>query len=299
MCEMNLANPPPICKLPIPFPFAFFDMKPVETEIAIAFVRPERDAYALAVAAQTEPREHYVAAQHPSARTWQVYQWAAAQHTGSADDTRYAWSLEDYQQRLAADPQSLGYPPGLDTWPPNRRAKCLADCAGYAEATILESDHLVANSPEPMPDPSHVVRYDTTIGDEPWIPERKRKGNGGAGGEEISLEFSEDRLALRFVDRHGDALRYVAAWGKWLAWTDSHWEIENTLAAFDKARKICREAAAQCNKASTAHAIAKGKTVSAVETIARSDRRVALTSARLDIRDEVFNTPMGSALLGG
>jgi hypothetical protein len=135
----------------------------------------------------------------------------------------------------------------------------------------------------------------------PW---QAPEGNGLDHGEAelkhdpcVSPEFSEDRLSLHFVDRHGDALRYVATWGKWLAWTGSLWQIENTLAAFDMARKICREAAAQCNKASTANAIAKGKTVSAVEIIARSDRRVALTSTQLDNEDEILNTPAGSALL--
>ncbi len=28
--------------------------------------------------------------------------------------------------------------------------------------------------------------------------------------------FSDEALALRFAERHAIALRYVAAWGKWL-----------------------------------------------------------------------------------
>jgi len=39
---------------------------------------------------------------------------------------------------------------------------------------------------------------------------------GDAAEDILSPEFSEDRLALRFADRHGKDLRYVAAWGNGL-----------------------------------------------------------------------------------
>jgi putative DNA primase/helicase len=106
----------------------------------------------------------------------------------------------------------------------------------------------------------------------------------------LSPEFSEDRLALRFASRHGADLRYVAAWGKWMTWTGSHWEIENTLAVFDMARKICRGAANLCNTASEAKAIAKAKTIAAVETLARSDRKIAATVDQWDAAQSFFNS---------
>ena len=62
---------------------------------------------------------------------------------GDADDARYAWSLGDYQERLATDPDSLGHPADIGAWPPERRAKCLVDCSGYAAALVAESDLLV------------------------------------------------------------------------------------------------------------------------------------------------------------
>jgi putative DNA primase/helicase len=107
----------------------------------------------------------------------------------------------------------------------------------------------------------------------------------------LPQEFSEDSLALRFAKRHGNGLRYVASWGKWFAWTGTHWEIENTLAVFDMARTICRGAAAECNKASISNAIAKAKTVAAVETLARSDRRIAATIGQWDSNPWFLNTP--------
>jgi len=107
--------------------------------------------------------------------------------------------------------------------------------------------------------------------------------------EDISPEFSEDRLALRFTDRHGKDLRYVDEWGKWLAWTDTHWDIEKTLLAPHRAREICREAASECNKPSESKAIVKWRTVNAVETMARSDRRIAAIINQWDADPSLLN----------
>jgi hypothetical protein len=60
--------------------------------------------------------------------------------------------------------------------------------------------------------------------------------------------FSDDALALRFADQHVGDLRYVAEWSKWLCWNGARWQFDDTLAAFDSARAICRAAAAGCNK---------------------------------------------------
>src|SRR4029077_14670702 len=54
---------------------------------------------------------------------------------------------------------------------------------------------------------------------------------------------SEEFLALIFIDRHEADLRFVAKWGQWFHWDDLHWQLEETLHAFDLARRICREAA--------------------------------------------------------
>ncbi len=105
--------------------------------------------------------------------------------------------------------------------------------------------------------------------------------------------FSDEAIALRFADRHAADLRFVAAWNRWLAWTGSHWRFDDTLGAFDHARSICREAAAECNKAKVATAIASAKTVSAVERLARADRRLAATVDQWDADPWLLNTPDG------
>ena len=89
--------------------------------------------------------------------------------------------------------------------------------------------------------------------------------------------FSDEALALRFPERHAHELRYVAAWSRWMVWDGVKWGVDETLAAFDKARRICREAAAECDQPKVAPAIASSKTVAAVERLARADRRLAAT----------------------
>jgi putative DNA primase/helicase len=113
-------------------------------------------------------------------------------------------------------------------------------------------------------------------------PRKTRRKTSRTGEVHESDAVSDDGLALAFVDRHGHELRYVAAWGKWLKWTGTHWQIEKTLDVFDKARKTCREAG-----------VKKAKTVSAVEMLSRSDRHVAATVEQWDVDPWALNTPSG------
>jgi putative DNA primase/helicase len=95
-------------------------------------------------------------------------------------------------------------------------------------------------------------------------------------------EFSDEALALEFAERHADALRYCAGWGRWLAYDGTHWQFDDTLNAFDRARAICREIAAGCEKPGTASAITSAKTVAATERLAKADRRLAASTSQWD-----------------
>jgi putative DNA primase/helicase len=119
------------------------------------------------------------------------------------------------------------------------------------------------------------------------IDEAIRRGSTGEGAH------TEDELALDFVERHGLNLRYVAAWGQWLEWTGANWEPEKTLKTYDLARKICRKAASECDRSAEKKMLSKGKTVAAVEQLARSDRRVASVIGQWDSNHLLFNTPSG------
>lgn len=109
----------------------------------------------------------------------------------------------------------------------------------------------------------------------------------------ISPAFSDDALALLFVDRHADELRYVAEWGKWYRYNGVHWEEDKTVHIFDLVRLVCREAAATTNYVTEAKATASAAKVAAVERLARADRRVAATTGQWDVDPWLLNTPDG------
>ena len=101
-------------------------------------------------------------------------------------------------------------------------------------------------------------------------------------------EFTEDALALEFTRQHGEDLRFVAAWGKWLQWDGRRWDFDLTIHAFDRARKICREAAARANKGQKT--LAKANTVAGVEKLAKADRVHAAEVEQWDHDPWIFNT---------
>ena len=107
--------------------------------------------------------------------------------------------------------------------------------------------------------------------------------------DSLPYKGSEDEFAAEFSDRHASILRYVSQWGKWLQWDGARWKFESTLAAFDMARVVAREFA-KLNKDVD---IAKASTVSAIERLARADRRHATTVDIWDIDPWLLNTPGG------
>jgi putative DNA primase/helicase len=122
-------------------------------------------------------------------------------------------------------------------------------------------------------------------------PTKRGKPEQGNGAQ--PPEFSDDALALRFASEHANELRYVADWSKWLRWDRMRWQLDRTLAVFDNARVICRTAAAECNKMKLAKELAAGKSVAAVERLARCDRRLAATGDQWDADPWLLNTPAG------
>ncbi len=106
--------------------------------------------------------------------------------------------------------------------------------------------------------------------------------------------FSDDALALRFIDQHKDTLRYVPSLGKWLRWDDKRWCFDDRLIAYDRMRRVCRAAAADCNQPKLAKLIASNKTAAAAERFARSDQRIIATVDEWDADPWLLNTPGGT-----
>ena len=83
-------------------------------------------------------------------------------------------------------------------------------------------------------------------------------------------------------------------WGRWLRYDGTRWAFDETLHTFSYARIICREFAAAYPKGSAGKVIASGKTVAAVERLARADRLHAATTDQWDANLWLLNTPHGT-----
>lgn len=114
-----------------------------------------------------------------------------------------------------------------------------------------------------------------------------------ASGAASLIPYSEDAIAAAFARRHSSDLRHVAAWGRWLAWDGVRWRVDDTLAAFDLARRACRHAAVGAEQTNRSTKLASAQTVVAIERLARSDRRLAATAAQWDADPWQLNTPGG------
>lgn len=102
--------------------------------------------------------------------------------------------------------------------------------------------------------------------------------------------LTEDRLALRFSERHAHDLRHVAVTATWFRWDNTRWRPEETTLAFDLARDSCRRDATEFGNGSAPSSVYSAKTVAAVERMAKADRRQAATLDQWDTLDLLFNT---------
>ena len=131
------------------------------------------------------------------------------------------------------------------------------------------------------------------LADEAWEQE---PDDGEEQARLEALPFTEDELAVRFVDKYGDELRYVAKWSRWFSLNKERttWNEDDTLHAMDLAREVCREAAAECNNAKQAKALSAARTIYAAVQLARADRQVAATVDQWDADEWLLNTPEGA-----
>lgn len=109
--------------------------------------------------------------------------------------------------------------------------------------------------------------------------------------------FSEEALALEFADRNNFHFRYVAAWSQWMEWDGMVWRADKTLGVYDQCRRLCREFASDCDgKEEVRRRLASAKTVAAVASLIRADRRIAAAIDQWDRDDWIINTPAASLI---
>lgn len=122
-----------------------------------------------------------------------------------------------------------------------------------------------------------------------------RAGRQADRVDDTAPEFSEEALALDFAGRHSHRLRFVHAWGRWMIFNGQRWVPDDTLDSLDEVRRMSREAAAALapEKLPAARKLASANTATAVERLARTDRRLAASSAIWDADPWLLNTSGG------
>lgn len=140
--------------------------------------------------------------------------------------------------------------------------------------TFLELAELVASTPprEPPPPADERDEYDGPV----------------------PPELSEESLALKFAERHAREVRYVDRLGIWYIWDGSRWGEDDVRAAFDRARAVCREAAATAPEVRLARAVASARTRAAVVSLASEDARIRASHERLNSDPWLLATPGGT-----
>lgn len=123
------------------------------------------------------------------------------------------------------------------------------------------------------------------------------KPSKGLPAQEATVWATDDALALAFTSRYADDWRYCASWGKWLVWTGTRWQADDTLLVHHLIRSICREAAVKVDSHRLAAKLLASSTVGGVERLARTDRRHASTSDEWDADLFALNTPGGVVAL--
>ena len=122
--------------------------------------------------------------------------------------------------------------------------------------------------------------------------------NDQGGNRPQAADYADEHLALRFTSRYRDDLKFVNAWGRWLAWDGAKWRFDDTLLVTDHARTVAREASDEILTAEgsqkLAAVVASAKTVSAIESLARADRQHALRTEDWDTDPWLLNTPTGT-----
>jgi putative DNA primase/helicase len=94
--------------------------------------------------------------------------------------------------------------------------------------------------------------------------------------------FGEDGIAEAFAERQAERMRFVPAWGRWLAWTGAIWQSDERLQAFTHARAACRDAAQRARNEGNRSQLTSAKSVAGVVTLARTDPRLVAVAGQFD-----------------
>ncbi len=145
--------------------------------------------------------------------------------------------------------------------------------------------------------------------DQQYTPRRTRRGRRPkpAHTDIVGNQIDHTDLgnARRLIDLHGDRLRYVGPWDKWLVWDGRRWKLDDMCAVERLAKDVARQRFAEignrlaedsranvCDDLRFAKYSAKATGISAMLTLARSE--VAISHTELDRNPWLLNVENGT-----
>jgi putative DNA primase/helicase len=123
-------------------------------------------------------------------------------------------------------------------------------------------------------------------------------GEDGDLYDAMPIAFSDEALARRFTERHGDDLRFVPPWDKWLIWSGRHWAEDRISVVRFHARGIGAEASAEALEVfqgdgkgeKIAAKVASNGVINAIVKLAEVDPRHARAIDEWDRDPWILNT---------
>lgn len=152
------------------------------------------------------------------------------------------------------------------------------------------------------------LERDTPLPDMGCDPDPDLEGSTEATAAEPTVEerhhLTDLGNAQRLIKRHGQDLRYIHAWAKWLVWNGTRWVTDDVGSvmrmAADTVRSIYGEAAAETDPqvrggiASWAHTSEGAARLKAIVELGRSGASVAITHEKLDADPWLLNVLNGT-----
>jgi hypothetical protein len=114
-------------------------------------------------------------------------------------------------------------------------------------------------------------------------------------------EFSEERLALDFVNDHRHEMRFIGDLNEWFIWAGSCWLRDQRRQIFDWARETCRRAGDSALKHKQteqfARALTSAKSRYAVSSLASDDQSISMLSDEFDADPLLLGCVKGTTCL--
>lgn len=108
------------------------------------------------------------------------------------------------------------------------------------------------------------------------------------------VPLSDDHIAHEFINDQANYIRFDNTRGMWFTWCDVYWRLDEVGEVMHRVREFCAKAAPMADTDAKQRSLASAKTTANVETFARRDPRVSVTSAEWDVDPYLLATPGGT-----